>query len=71
MGARRRWTQVAVVEPLVRVRTHGRIYERRIEKVEDSALRKRIGAAVAARYGFDPPKDSEPDPTWYFHLAPR
>jgi hypothetical protein len=71
MGARRRWTQVAIVSPLARVRTHGRIYERRIEKVEDPELRKRIGAAVAARYGFDPPANPEDDPTWYFHLGPR
>jgi hypothetical protein len=71
MGARRRWTQVAIVIPLARVRTHGRIYERRIEKVEDPELRKRIGGAVAARYGFDPPAGTEEDPTWYFHLGPR
>jgi hypothetical protein len=70
-GARRRWTQVAIVSPLARVRTHRRIYERRIEKVEDPALRKRIGAAVAARYGFDPPPSPEDDTTWYFHLGPR
>jgi hypothetical protein len=71
MGARRRWTAVAIEEPLVRLRTHGRIYERRIEKVEDPELRRRIGAAVAQRYGFDPPASGEGDTTWYFHLAPR
>src|SRR5262245_47454027 len=43
-GARRRWTPVALAEPLVRVRTHGKIYERRIELVKDEALRRRIGA---------------------------
>jgi Uncharacterized protein conserved in bacteria (DUF2255) len=71
MGARRRWTKVAVENPLVRVRTHGQIYERRIEKVTDPALRTRIGEAVAKRYGFDPPQDPEQDTTWYFHLTPR
>jgi hypothetical protein len=71
VGARRRWTAVAVAEPNVRLRTHGRIYERRIEKVSDPSLRTRIGAAVAARYGFDPPKNPDDDTTWYFHIAPR
>ena len=70
-GARRRWTAVAVKEPLVRVRAHGQIYERRIERVTDPALSLRIGQALAARYGFDPPQDPEQDTTWYFHLAPR
>ena len=71
VGARRRWTAVAVKEPLVRIRTHGQIYERRIERVTDPALCKRIRMAAAKRYGFDPPKDDEEDTTWYFHLAPR
>jgi hypothetical protein len=70
-GARRRWPSAALADPRVRVRTHGQIYERRIEKVTDPALRKRIGAAIAARYGFEPPADPEADTTWYFHLARR
>ena len=70
-GARRRWTAVAVKEPLVRVRTHGQIYERRIEKVTDPALRSRIREVLAPRYGFDPPTNPEEDTTWYFHIAPR
>src|SRR5215472_10059274 len=71
MGAHRRWTAVALTDPLVRVRTHGRIYERRIERVTDPALRLRIGRAVAQRYGTTPPENADEDPTWYFHLAPR
>jgi hypothetical protein len=70
-GARRRWTQVAIADPLARLRTRGRIYELRIEKVEDPELRKRVGEAVARRYGFDPPANAEEDTTWYFHLGPR
>jgi hypothetical protein len=72
MGARRRWTAVALADPSVRVRTHGQIYECRIEQVTDPALRKRIRQAAAERYGgFEPTGDGEEDPTWYFHLAPR
>lgn len=71
MGARRRWTAVALEEPMVRVRTRGQIYERRIEKVEDPALRLRIGRAIAERYGATSPESAETDTTWYFRLAPR
>jgi hypothetical protein len=71
MGAHRRWPAVALEDPLVRVRTHGQIYERRIVKVTDPALRQRIGQAVAKRYGFEPAESAEDDTTWYFHLAPR
>lgn len=71
MGARRRWTAVALEQPLVRVRTRGQIYERRIEKVEDPALRLRIGRAIAERYGTTPPESAEADTTLYFRLASR
>jgi hypothetical protein len=71
MGARRRWPAVALADPLVRVRTHGDIYERRIELVTDPALRLRIGRAVAERYDATPPQNAADDSTWYFHLKPR
>lgn len=70
-GAKRRWTAVAVREPLVRLRTHGKIYEMRIERVTDPALRQRLAKALAQRYGFEPPADPEQDTTWFFHLTPR
>lgn len=71
MGARRRWTKVALEDPLVRVRTHGQIYERRLEKVSDPALRERISGVLAERYETGSARRAEEDPTWYFHLAPR
>ena len=71
VGARRRWTAVALADPRVRVRTKGRIYERRIERVTDPELRRRVGQAVAQRYDATPPADPEQDTTWYFRLAPR
>lgn len=70
-GARRRWTAVAIKEPLVRVRTNGHIYEQRIEQVTDPALRQQVGQALAQRYGFEPAKDPGQDTTWYFHVGPR
>ena len=71
MGAHRRWTAVVLADPLIKVRTHGQIYERRIEKITDDALRLKVGRAVARRYGAKPPKSAAEDTTWYFHIAPR
>jgi hypothetical protein len=70
-GAHRRWTAVAVKEPLVRLRSHGQIHALRIERVTDPTLRQRLAQALAQRYGFEPPADPEHDATWYFHLTPR
>lgn len=70
-GEHRRWTAVAVREPLVRLRTHGQIYELRIERVTDPALRHRLAQALGQRYNFEPPADPEQDTTWFFHLTPR
>lgn len=71
MGARRRWPEVALADPRVRLRTRGQIHELRIEKVNNPLLRARLGAAFAERYDFDPPASPEQDATWYFHLTPR
>ena len=70
-GARRRWPAVALQDPRVRVRTQGQIYERTLERVTDPELKKRVGEAVAARYGFDAEQAARDDTTWYFHYAPR
>jgi hypothetical protein len=70
-GARRRWTSVALADPRVRVRTHGKIYERRIELVTDEALRRRIGAAIAERYDIGDRDESDLQSTWFFRIAPR
>ena len=70
-GAHRRWPTVALEDPRVRVRTNGQIFERTLERVTDPDLKKRVGEAVAARYGFDAAKAARDDTTWYFHYAPR
>lgn len=70
-GAHRRWPAVALQDPRVRVRTHGQIYERTLEQVTDPDLKKRVGQAAAARYGFDAEQSARDDTTWYFHYAPR
>jgi hypothetical protein len=70
-GARRRWPAVVLEDPRVRVRTNGQIYERMLERVTDPDLKRRVGEAVAARYGFDAEEAARDDTTWYFHYVPR
>ena len=70
-GARRRWPAVVLQDPRVRVRTNGQIYERMLERVTDPDLKRRVGQAVAARYGFNAEEAARDDTTWYFHYAPR
>ncbi len=70
-GEQRRWTSVALADPNVRVRTHGRIYEQRIEQVTDPALRRKIGEAVVDRYDLEGTDDEALETTWFFHIAPR
>jgi len=70
-GASRRWTSVALADPRVRVRTNGKIYERRIELVTDPALRARIGEAIAERYDLKDRDESDLESTWFFRIAPR
>jgi len=68
---RRRWVPVALADPRVRVRVGGRLYERRIVRVDDPATRARLVALMATRHGWDPNGIAGRDATWYFHLAPR
>lgn len=70
-GAQRRWTSVALANPNIRVRTRDKIYEQRIEKVDDPALRRTIGEAVVARYGLDGSDEDDLESTWFFHVVPR
>jgi hypothetical protein len=70
-GEKRRWPKVVLEDPRVRLRTNGQVYERRLERVTDPELKKRVGAAVAAKYGLDAKQASEGDTTWFFHYAAR
>jgi hypothetical protein len=62
---------VALEDPRVRVRTRGKIYERRIVRITENPLRERVARAVARRYGFDEKEAPGDDSTWIFHLAAR
>jgi hypothetical protein len=70
-GAQRRWTAVVLNDPNIRVRTRDTIYEQRLEKVDDPALRRRIGEAVVARYALGGSDEDDLASTWFFRVAPR
>jgi len=70
-GERRRWPSVALEDPRVRVRTRGKIYERRIVRITENPLRERVARAVAKRYGLNEKETPGDDSTWIFHLAAR
>lgn len=70
-GEKRRWPKVVLEDPRVRLRTNGQVYERNLERVTDPELKKRIGAALIAKYDLDPKKAESDDTTWFFHYAPR
>ena len=64
----KRWHREALEDPEAVVRIDGRRYHRRVEKVEDPALHRRLVAAVRAKYANVPA--SGPDDVWFFRLAP-
>lgn len=68
-AARRRWVAVAMADPRARVRIDGRLDPRRIERVDDPALRAALASALAARHGFDPGGVVAQGTTWFFRLA--
>lgn len=68
---RRRWVPVALADPRVRVRLENRLYERRLERVDDPATRARLIELMAQLHGWDPDGIAGRDTTWYFRLAPR
>lgn len=63
----KRWHTDALAKPDAIVRIQGRLYPRRLLKVEDETLQQRLAAGAKEKYGGGPPGDSG---IWFFHLAP-
>jgi hypothetical protein len=63
----KRWHTEALTNPDAVVRIDGRLYPRKLEKVEDEALQDRLRTLAEQKYGGGPPGDSG---VWFFHLAP-
>ena len=71
-GAERRWTQVAVADPRVRVRSQGRIQEGCLVRIEDPTIRRRVRDALVELYPMFPGGDGEDDGSiWLFRVDPR
>jgi len=64
---------VSLVErdPRVRLEIGGKIYERRLERIDDPELQEAIRRDFAAKYGWGPEPPEERPPRRYFRVVPR
>jgi hypothetical protein len=66
----RRWVSNVKRDPAVRLKIDGRVYERRLELVEDPAMTDFVNRAFGEKYHYD--VDEDPDPVAYWRvLDPR
>jgi len=75
VGARhpttKRWVELVERNPNVRLKIGERIYERRLETIDDSTRHEAVFRAYAAKYGWRPtPPESRP-PLRLFQVVPR
>ncbi len=70
-GAKRRWTQVAIADPRVRVRSRGRIWEGCLVRVEDLETRRPPREALAETYGMPGFGGEDDGSIWLFRVDPR
>jgi hypothetical protein len=70
-GEKRRWPKVMLEDPRVRLRTGGKIYERKLERVTDKDLIVKIRTRLAERYNLERNSTDTDDGLWLFHVAPR
>jgi len=60
------WHHEALQDPTAVVRVDGKRYRRKLVKVDDAELERRLGELALEKYS--PPPSS--DGVWFFHLAP-
>ncbi|MFT5042305.1 MAG: hypothetical protein ACI8TX_003290 [Hyphomicrobiaceae bacterium] len=58
-------------DPRVRLRTGGKIYERKLERVTDKDLIVKIRTRLAERYNLERNSTDTDTDLWLFHVAPR
>jgi hypothetical protein len=69
--AQKRWVANVARDPNVRLKIAGRIYERRLERLEDPVQLEAVYRAYAKKYGRTVvPPDERPE-RWYFRVADR
>jgi hypothetical protein len=65
----RRWVRNVRRDPDVRLGIGGRIYERRLELIEDAARTDAVDRAFGRKYRYD--VDQDPDPVVYWRVVDR
>ena len=70
-GAERRWTQVAIADPRVRVRSQGRIQEGCLVRIEDPATRGKVRAELGRIYPLPVATGEDDGRLWIFRVDPR
>ena len=70
-GAERRWTQVTLADPRVRIRSQGRIQEGCLVRIEDQATRGRVRAELAKIYPLPSGGGEDDGSVWLFRVDPR
>jgi hypothetical protein len=67
---RKQWTAQVVEDPRVRLRVAGRIYDRKLVRVEDEALRQAVGRTFETRYQTTIGPEAEAR-VWVYRVDPR
>jgi len=67
----KRWVGLVERDPRVRLEIGGKIYERRLERIDDPELQEAIRRDFAAKYGWGPEPPDERPPRRYFRVVPR
>lgn len=67
----KRWVANVARDPRVRLEIGGKIYERRLERVEDAARQRAIYRDFLEKYGWEPTPPEERPPMRFFRVLPR
>jgi len=67
----KRWVGHVARDPRVRLKIGEKVYERRLEVVEDAAWRQRIYRDFAEKYGWEPQPAEDRPPRRYFRVVER
>ena len=69
-AARKKWPAEVVADPRVRIRVAGRIYDRKLVRIDDEALRSAVGRTFEARYQTTLTPEAKAR-VWVFRVDPR
>lgn len=67
----KRWVANVAHDPRVRIEIDGKIYERRLERVEDAERQQAIHRDFAEKYGWERKPPEERPPMRFFRVLPR